>query len=152
MSFYSLHPPFSSLYFKCMPESTSNVSAPDANRKEHEKRHAELLKELHHSSIRISSVENRMGQLQDNLSHKVGELSAKTHAFGKQHEQELKALKNDHHKRLSALKNNVRQLRDEQQRAMKRLEEADEQKFAKLETRLNIALGAITLLLLSFFL
>ena len=120
----------------------------NASPKELEKRHAEILKELHHSSVRISGVENRMGQLQDNLSRKIGELSAKTNGYGKQHEQDLKALKKEQSQRLSALKDKVRELREEQQRALERLEEAENKKFAKLETRLNLGLGAIILLLL----
>jgi conjugal transfer/entry exclusion protein len=130
-----------------MSESTPSYQ-PAASPKEQEKRHAEVLKELHNSSARISGLENRVGQLQDNLSQKIGELSAKTNAYGKQYEQDLKALKKEYGQRIGNLKEKIREVREEQRKELSQLQSAQEQKFALLDKKLNVGLGAIILLLI----
>lgn len=129
-----------------MSESTpSNESVSSA--KEQEKRHAELLKELHNSSVRISGVENRVAQLQVNLSTKIGELSAKTNAYGKHYEQDLKALKKDYGQRIGNLKDKIREVREEQRNEFAQLQKDQKMKFDLLDRKLNFGLGAIILLL-----
>lgn len=130
-----------------MNESTP-TSKLSPSSKEQEKRHAEVLKELHNSSVRISGLENRMGQLQDNLSQKIGELSAKTNGYGKQYEQDLKALKKEYGQRMGNMKDKIREVREEQREELSQLQKAQDKKFALLDKKLNVGLGAIILLLI----
>jgi ribosomal protein S4 len=89
-----------------------------------------------------------VGQLQDNLSQKIGELSAKTNTYGKQYEQDLKALKKEYGQRMGNLKEKIREVREEQREELSQLQKAQEKKFALLDKKLNVGLGAIILLLI----